>query len=70
MTSAVHFVKDLVTRYERDFLPTAGNGSFKCYVTLFSGNLTPTHPLVTLITLNLTHEWPLTEEYRCNLMPL
>ena len=29
-------------------------GSFKCYVTFFPGNLTPTHPLVTLITLNRT----------------
>ena len=28
--------------------------SFKCYVTLLSGNLTPTHPLVMLITLNRT----------------
>ena len=27
---------------------------FKCYVTLFSGKLTPTHPLVTLIMLNRT----------------
>ena len=33
---------------------TDNMGPFKCYVTLFSGNWTPTHPLVTLITLNLT----------------
>ena len=29
-------------------------GPLKCYVTFFCGNWTPTHPLVTLITLNLT----------------
>ena len=29
-------------------------GPFKCYVTLFFGNWTPTHPLVTLITLKIT----------------
>ena len=29
-------------------------GPFKCYVTLFPENWTPTHPLVTLITLNFT----------------
>ena len=28
-------------------------GPFKCYVTLFSGNLISTNPLVALITLNL-----------------
>ena len=31
-----------------------GEGPFKCYVMFFSGNLTPTHPLVTLITLTRT----------------
>ena len=30
-------------------------GPLKCYIMLFSGNWTPTCPLVTLITLNLTH---------------
>ena len=29
-------------------------GSFKCNIALFSGNLTPTRPLVTLITLSRT----------------
>ena len=31
-----------------------GVGPFKCYVTVFPGIWTPTHPLVMLITLNLT----------------
>ena len=34
--------------------PVCYKGPLKCYVTLLSGNWTPTHPLVTLITLNLT----------------
>ena len=40
--------KDFVQKYTRT------KGPFKCYVTLFFGNWTPTHPLVTLITLNIT----------------
>ena len=32
----------------------ANMGPFKCYVTLFFWKLDPTHPLVTLITLNIT----------------
>ena len=31
----------------------SNKGSFKCYVMLFSREFDPTHPLVTLITLNL-----------------
>ena len=27
-------------------------GPFKCFITLFSANFTPTHPLKMLITLN------------------
>ena len=33
------------------FVAALGMGPFKCYIMLFSANLTPTHPLVTLITL-------------------
>ena len=40
---------------EKADTPSPPKGPFKCYVTLFfSGNWTPTHPLVTLITLNIT----------------
>ena len=33
-------------------------GPFKCYVTIFSGNMTPSHPLLCYVTL----EWPLLKQ--------
>ena len=43
------YINNLIYRYSQ-----LAEVPFKCYVTLFSGNLIATHPLVMLITLNHT----------------
>ena len=48
------FVMNGESIMEVPFVKYLDHGPFKCYLTLFQGNFTHTHPLVTLITLNLT----------------
>ena len=50
--------EDIEEVYDEEEMEEVNNecimGQLMCYVTPFFGKLDPTHPLVTLITLNLT----------------